>query len=151
MQKRYLYLSLTFNAVVILTFVFFTFIYPYARSKKNTTDLNFRQTLSETQKQSLDSLSEIYLQMEFPLKVQNIENRLRLWELLMEEQIDIPQVQLIMDSLIAGESAQKILRYELYLKEKYLLTAEQRRIRLEPTYLKLKTYLQELHPTVPKP
>ncbi len=144
MQKKYLYLSLAFNVVVILTFIFFSFISPLIPSKKANTDRKFKESLSDTQKHYRDSLSNEFSQAEYHLRIRNIENRLRLWELLMEDSLHKLEIDSVMNNLEAGENRIKTLRYEMYLQEKYILTAEQRRERLWNTYLRLKTYLDKI-------
>lgn len=150
-QKKYLYISLTFNIIIIITFILFTFIYPHFHSKKTTSDERLKQMLSQTQTEALDSLKKIYQKSEYPYKIKNIELRLRLWEELMNNPIDSQRVNQAINNLIEGEHAYKIIHYQHYLQEKYLLTPEQRIEYIKPIYGRLKTYLDELSRTPPQP
>ncbi len=149
MQKKYLYISLSFNIVVVLTFIFFTFIYPHFHLKKVASDTRLRDMLSQPQIQALDSLKQAFQISEYPLKIKNIELRLRLWEELMNNPIDSHRVNLAIANLIEGENAYKIIHYQHYLQEKYLLTPEQRVKYIKPIHGRLKTYLEELTASSP--
>ncbi len=151
MQKKYLYISLSFNIIVILTFIFFTFIYPHFQPKKVTGDIRLREMLSPDQQKALDSLHRVFQESEYPLKIKNIQLRLRLWEELMKNPIDSHSVNQAINDLIEGENVYKVIHYQHYLQEKYLLTPEQRIEYIKPIYGRLKTYLNELAPLPPQP
>lgn len=151
LQKKYLYISLAFNIIVILTFIFFSFIYPHLQSRKIASDTRLIHLLSPSQKEALDSLKKSFQKSEYPYKIKNIELRLRLWEELMNYQIDSQRVNQAINELIEGENAYKIIHYQHYLQEKYLLTPEQRIEYLEPIYRRLKSYLDDLSTNPPQP
>lgn len=150
-QKKYLYISLSFNIIVIFTFIFFIFVYPHFQQKKVTSDTRLRQMLSPDQHKALDSLQRVFQESEYPLKIKNIELRLRLWEELMNNPIDSQRVNQAINNLIEGENTYKVIHYQYYLKEKYLLTPDQRIEYIKPIYGRLKAYLNELTATSSQP
>ncbi|MBN2366006.1 MAG: hypothetical protein EH225_08390 [Calditrichaeota bacterium] len=145
LSGKYFIISLTFNFVVVLSFLFFTFIYPAISDKSSATKKNYTYPISSSQQVILDSLDSYYAEKESALRTTNIQNRLRLWEKLMEPgEIDTSEINQIMTSLIRGENALKDLRYRHYLQEQYTLTPEQRKERIGPIHKRLKKYLDDL-------
>jgi hypothetical protein len=142
MYKKYFYISLTFNLVVLITFLFFTFLYPEFQKENKSSGTHLKDPLSSEQRQAIDSLNLYYSIFEKPLRTRNIEMRLKLWKLLMEEFPDTVMIHNTLAQLKKGENELKDIRYEHFLKEKYILTRIQRTEKLQPAYNRLKKYLE---------
>ncbi len=141
MYKKYFFISLTFNLVVLVIFLFFTFLLPGIQAEKKNNGNGKRVPLTNEQQLAIDSLNSYYNALEQPLRTQNIETRLKLWKLLMEEFPDTALLNTTMQQLKNGENELKDIRYQHYLKDKYILNQSQRIEKLQPVYDRLKKYL----------
>ncbi len=136
--KRYFLVSLIFNLAVLGTFLFFT-----VKSVLNDHQKEYRYPLSETQQTELNHLDSTMNREVFPVRMDVIKTRLELWDGLMDANLDTGLVEQRMNELIDSEINLKMLRYRYYLQEKFLLTPEQRRERLQRPYQNLKKYYLE--------
>lgn len=144
MWKKYFYISLIFNIIVIGTFLIFTFLVPSGSSSGEKEKKVVKHPLTLNQEKRLDDLYSRQKMEILPFQVRSTEKRLRFWKALMVENPDSARLLAMLQSLRDEEQHMREIRNRYYLQRKLVLTPEQRREQILPIYQKMKSYLAKL-------
>ncbi|GAB4365790.1 MAG: hypothetical protein Kow0042_05250 [Calditrichia bacterium] len=150
MWKKYFFISLAFNGIVILSFVFFTFVHPYLTGSASGKEKNYTHPLTATQQARIDSLkTELKAAIE-PLRIKVMENRLQLWKLLLQKELNSDSLQQTIQQMLADEQQLRQVHFYYYIQEKSILTPQQRVEQIQPFYDNLKSRLEVLKEKIPE-
>jgi len=142
--KKYFYISLIFNIIVIGTFLIFSFLVPSESLPEVKAKKIYKHPLTPAQKKKLDNLYAQQRNELIPIQVRSTEKRLRFWKALMAENPDSTQLLSILQSLRVEEQQVREIRNRYYLRRKLVLTPEQRQEQILPIYQKMESYLTKL-------
>jgi len=128
--KKLFYISLIFNFIIIISFLFFSFLLPTLKSNSSARKSGYSSSLSEEQKAKIEEMKKEYRAKVDLLWKQVGEDRTHLWEELLKDEPDSNRVNSLIKSITTNQVKVQELSYRHILRQLEIMTPAQRDERL---------------------